>query len=316
MVFSTLQKYVVHILRGRKFFCVLPAFLWVMVRVFAVLGDPISHSLSPVMHNAAFRSLGMEDCVYHAFRVPRGCLRDALLGARAMGFGGVNLTIPLKEEAVRLVEPVGIASLMGSVNTVEFKGGEMFGHSTDGIGASLALRRGGVDVEGRRVVLVGAGGAGRAIAFQLVMEGADIVFIVNRNRQRAVTLAQEIAGKKDALEGIVGRPLDGVEVCACGLDGLSRVLGEAEVLINATSVGMKKWESVVPARYLRRGLVVFDIVYNPRETRLLRDARERGCQVIEGVWMLVYQGAESFRIWTGVSPPVEVMEEAVRSALG
>lgn len=263
--------------------------------VYAVLGDPVEHSLSPVMQNAAFSALGLSSR-YLAFRVKRERLRDAILGAEAMGFGGLNLTIPLKEEALKVVVPDENAAAMGAVNTVAFEGDGIRGYNTDGQGALMALEGAGVRVEERRVLVIGAGGAAKAIARQLSLRGADLS-IANRDRRRALDLA--------ALVGSRGY----------GLEDLDRLVPEAEVVVNATSVGMREGDPrLVDGRLFREVQTVFDIVYN-RETELLRDARQAGAKVLDGVMMLVYQGAFSIEIWTGRKAPVDVMEQAVREEL-
>ncbi|KAF5415341.1 MAG: Shikimate dehydrogenase (NADP(+)) [Candidatus Methanogaster sp.] len=274
-----------------------------MTKVYAVLGDPISHSKSPAMHNAAFGELGMP-CTYHAFRVPPSDLRDAIYGAKALGFGGLNLTIPLKEDALKYVEPDPIAARIGAVNTIDFADG-ITGHNTDGIGAMHALEDAGVLVTRRNILIIGAGGAARAIAFQFGYSGGDIV-IANRTKERADRLASDVRvglselGKTPSIESI-------------GLGAIPGKIDDADILINATSVGMHPNidATPVPAGLLRPGLAVFDIVYNPRRTRLLLEAEQKGATIVEGVRMLVYQGAEAFLIWTGREPPVDVMVEAV-----
>lgn len=268
-----------------------------MKTVFAVLGDPVSHSLSPVMHNAAFAALGL-DCEYLAFRVGRDRLGDAIKGAAALGFGGLNLTIPLKENALGFVEAEPIAGKIGAINTVDFRDG-IRGYNTDGPGAMRALTERGVVLSGAEVVLAGAGGAARGIAFHLVRAGARVT-IVNRTEDRAVSLAAEL------------------NVKSAGLDELPGLLEKAGVLINSTSVGMtpNTGETIAASDMMHPGLTVFDIVYNPVDTKLLKEARKAGAVVIDGVKMLVYQGAESFRIWTGKMPPVDIMEAAVRRRLG
>lgn len=267
-----------------------------MKTIYGVFGDPIEHSLSPLMHNAAFQALGLE-CEYHAFRVTRDNLRDALVGAAALGFGGVNLTIPLKEKALEIVEPDALARKIGAVNTVDFKGG-MRGYNTDGIGAILALKDKGIEVRGKKVLLVGAGGAARAIAYKLAWEGARVT-IANRTIQKAVSLAGEVGG------------------IGVGLDLLGELIQDSDILVNSTSVGMfpKVNETIATAEIMHPGLVVLDIVYNPLETKLLQEAKRASVGAVDGVMMLVYQGAEAFRIWTGQNPPIKVMESAVREAL-
>jgi shikimate dehydrogenase len=270
------------------------------MKLFGVLGDPVSHSLSPAMHNAAFKALGM-DCEYHAFRVSPGSLHDAIQGAFALGFGGLNLTIPLKEKALEIVKPTELAKHIGAVNTVDFKKG-IIGHNTDGLGAMKALEGSGVQVKGKNVLLLGAGGAARAIAFTLAIEGA-IVTIANRTPGRAKSLAKDV-GRAGKISG-------------CGLEDLKSLIQNSEILINSTSIGMvpKVTETIVTSDMMHQDLVVFDIVYNPLNTRLLQEAKKAGAKTIDGVMMLVYQGAEAFKIWTGKTPPVEVMEKAVRERL-
>ncbi|MCD6207366.1 MAG: shikimate dehydrogenase [Methanosarcinales archaeon] len=277
------------------------------IKTFAVLGDPIGHSISPAMHNAAFEALGMP-CEYRAFRVRLSDLRDAIHGARALGFGGLNLTIPLKEEALKYVDPDPIAARIGAVNTIDFAS-EITGHNTDGIGALRALDSAGVDIAGRNIVIIGAGGAARAIAFQFAYIGGMIV-IANRTQERADRLARDVTIGLLELEK---RPV----VRSIGLAGLASEIADAEILINATSVGMHPHPDATPVSsdLLHSGLTVFDIVYNPLRTKLLSDAELRGATVIDGVRMLVHQGAEAFRIWTGREPPADVMLEAALRGL-
>jgi shikimate dehydrogenase len=278
-----------------------------MKQVFGVFGDPISHSLSPVMHNAAFSALEM-DCVYHAFRVRPEKLEKAILGAEAMGFGGLNLTVPLKETALELecIKADLLAEKIGAINTVAFwKNGEITGHNTDGLGAKQALLDAAVEIEGSNIVVAGAGGASRAIAFQLAAEGAEIT-IINRTEERAIELARDISGI--ALSG---------KVKGTGLLGLKNLLKEADVFVNTTTLGMhpNTGTTIASAEDLHPDLTVFDIVYNPLETRLLKEAKAAGAKTVSGVMMLVYQGAEAFKLWTGTEPPIELMKKAVMEAL-
>ncbi len=278
-----------------------------MKRVFGVFGDPIAHSLSPAMHNAAFSALGM-DCIYHAFRVKPEKLEKAILGAEAMGFGGLNLTVPLKEVALKLdcVKPDPLAEKIGAINTVVFgETGEIKGYNTDGLGAKQALQNSAVEIEGSKIVVAGAGGAARSIAFQLAADGAEII-IVNRTEGRAIELAKDISTA--ALSGnVTGR----------GLSGLKDLLQDANILINTTTLGMhpSTETTIATAEDLHPDLTVFDIVYNPLETRLLREAKASGAKTVSGVLMLVYQGAEAFKLWTGIEPPVELMKKTVLEAL-
>ena len=274
-----------------------------MMKIYAVLGDPIGHSMSPVMHNAAFRALGMPDR-YHAFRVRQQDLRDAIYGAKALGFGGLNLTIPLKEEALKYVDPDPIAARIGAVNTIDFADG-IQGYNTDGIGAMRALEDVGVGVAGKNILIIGAGGASRAIAFQFAYNGGEIT-IANRTEERADKLARDLRTGLEELDR-------SSHVRSIGLDRVASEIADADILINATSIGMYPDVDASPVSpdLLRPELVVFDIVYNPLHTRLLSEAEQRGAIAIGGVRMLVHQGAEAFRIWTGREPPVDVMLEAV-----
>lgn len=278
-----------------------------MKQVFGVFGDPIAHSLSPAMHNAAFSALGM-DCIYHAFRVKPEKLEKAILGAEAMGFGGLNLTVPLKETALKLdcIKPDPLAEKIGAVNTIVFgETGEIKGYNTDGLGAKQALQNSAVEMKGSKIVVAGAGGAARSIAFQLAADGAEIT-IVNRTEGRAIELAKDISAA--SLSGnVTGR----------GLSGLKNLLQDANILINTTTLGMHPNvdTAIATAEDLHPDLTVFDIVYNPLETRLLREAKASGAKTVSGVLMLVYQGAEAFKLWTGIEPPVELMKKTVLEAL-
>ena len=278
-----------------------------MKRVFGVFGDPIGHSLSPAMHNAAFSALEM-DCVYHAFRVRPEKLEKAILGAEAMGFGGLNLTVPLKETALKLdcIKPDPLAEKIGAINTVVFeKAGEITGYNTDGLGAKKALLEAAVEIKGSKIVVAGAGGAARAIAFQLAADGAEIT-IINRTEERAIELAMDISAA--ALPG---------KIKGTGLSGIKNLLKETDILINTTTLGMhpNTETAIATAEELHSDLIVFDIVYNPLETRLLREAKAAGAKTVSGVLMLVYQGAEAFKLWTGIEPPVELMKKTVLEAL-
>lgn len=270
------------------------------MKLFGVLGDPVSHSLSPVMHNAAFKELGM-NCEYYAFKVSKDSLHDAIHGASALGFGGLNLTIPLKEKALEIVKPTDLAQKIGAVNTVDFKNG-ITGYNTDGLGALMALSKNGIKIKGKNILLLGAGGAARAIAFTLANEGANVK-IANRTPGKAISLAKEVG---------TGRNISGQ-----GFDNIETLVKNSDVLINSTAVGMLPdiSETLVTSDMMHNGMVVFDIVYNPLKTRFLKEAEKAGACTIDGVMMLVYQGAEAFRIWTGKTPPVDIMENAVREKL-
>lgn len=269
----------------------------IIMKIFGIFGDPIEHSLSPAMQNAALRALGEDGC-YHAFRVSQKNLEAALRGAAAMGFCGLNLTIPLKEKALELdfLRPDPLARAIGAVNTVAFGPERAEGYNTDGWGALLALQDAGVEVRSKNVLIIGAGGAARAIAYTLAQEGAEIS-IANRSEKRANELAACVGAR------------------GFSLLELDRLVPQADTIINCTSVGMREGDArLLEGRLLSSRQAVFDIVYN-RETQLLKDARAAGAVAVDGVMMLVYQGAKALQIWTGKKAPADVMEKAVREAL-
>jgi len=267
-----------------------------MKQFFALLGHPVSHSISPAMHSAAFLELGL-DAGYLLLDVTPENLKNAINGARALGFRGLNLTIPHKEAALDIVEPDELAASIGAINTIDLK--SMTGHNTDGTGFLRAMKAQGLDPDGLKVLLLGAGGAARAISHTLAESGARLV-IANRDAARSRRLAAGV-----------------LNATARSLEGLVEIARESDVIINATPVGMHPHaESTLLTREaFRPGQAVFDTIYNPAETRLLAEARTAGAAAFNGVGMLVHQGAESLRIWLGVEPPVLVMEAAALDAM-
>jgi shikimate dehydrogenase len=264
------------------------------MQVFGLIGNPVGHSVSPPMHEAAYEACEM-DARYVTFEPRETSLDVALAGADALGISGLNVTIPFKEQVASLVDPDPLADRIGAVNTVDFDG-EPTGHNTDAAGVVRALEHHGVALSGSAVV-VGAGGAGRAAAFALADEGLS-VHIANRTVERAESLAREIPSAS-----------------AGGLSELDARLAEADILVNATSVGMESDETPVPKSALHDGLSVLDAVYAPLETRLLREARSVGATTVDGAWMLLFQGVEAFEIWTDRKAPIEAMNGALRSEL-
>jgi shikimate dehydrogenase len=273
--------------------------------IYGVLGSPVGHSLSPTMHNAAFNALDL-NAAYYAFDVGEERVETAIRGALALGFGGLNITFPLKEAALRHCKPNALSKRIGAVNTIDRAG---TGYNTDGIGAVRALEEAGITIKGTTVLLLGAGGAAKAIAAQLLLDGARVL-IANRTASRSLILARQMtAANIDCGCG---------DVEAHGLVEIDGLLREARVLVNATTVGMRgvlDGQTLVRSPQMHPGLVVFDIVYHPLETPLLREARAAGAQTIDGVKMLVHQGAASFALWTALEPPVQIMEAAVRETL-
>ena len=270
--------------------------------IYGVIGDPIEHSISPKMHNAAFNKLGL-NCIYLPFRVVPQDLKSAMNGMRALNIRGFNVILPHKTAIIKFLDELDEAAQeIGAVNTILNDEGRLIGYNTDGLGAARALEGQHQDPSNKRIVLIGAGGAARAIAFTLARRARSIL-ILNRTKHLAVILAKDIEqrlGKK-----ILARSLAG--------NSLLEALQGADILINATSVGMypRTGQTVATRKVLHSGMVVFDIVYNPVKTMLLREAEAAGAKAITGVGMLVHQGAEAFKIWTNHSPPIEVMRRAV-----
>jgi len=279
-------------------------------RVVGVLGYPVRHSLSPDMHNAAFDALNMDWC-YVPFEVAPDHLEESVRGLAALGVVGVNLTIPHKRAVVAHLEEVrGDAAITGSANTIHFDGDRLIGYSTDGDGFLGALAGLGVDPAGTEAVVLGAGGSAVAIVVALTRAGAARITVANRTHERAEALAELVGSQAGS----------GTRIATAGWDAESvgEALEGANLLVNTTSVGMKgesQQTLPVPADALGPPMGVYDIVYTPLETSLVRMARERGCRALGGARMLVLQGAISFRIWTGVDPPIEIMENALRAGL-
>jgi shikimate dehydrogenase len=275
-------------------------------RVCGVIGDPIEHTLSPVMHNAAFEALKI-DYVFLAFNVKSAEVGNAISGMRALAVHGLNVTMPHKNAVVKYldeVDPTGKA--IGSVNTILNKDGRLLGFNTDGVGALNALEQNGVNPRSKKIVLLGAGGAAKAIAYTLAQE-ADELVILNRTLKPATELATLLKEK-------FRKKINSGELSPSMIE---ENLADSDVLINATSVGMNPNINQTPVapEWLKPDLAVMDIVYNPIETKLAKDAKASGAKVVSGVEMLIYQGAVSFEIWTACKAPVEVMRKAALNHL-
>lgn len=272
--------------------------------MFAVIGHPIKHSLSPRMHNAVFKELGL-DYEYLALDVDESQLGQKITELREKA-AGINVTIPHKVNVIKYVDEVsGDAKLVGAINTIKF-GNRAVGFNTDGIGCMKALDEKGVNPAGRKVLLVGAGGAARAIGFQLAKKNSK-VSICDMYLEKALNLAHDIQQKT------------GVKVKSSDIDEgiLERLINETDIIINATPIGMKPntGETPIKTSLLKENQVVMDIIYNPIETKLLKEAKMRGCKTIDGVGMFVHQGAEALKIWLGIQPPIELMRKTVIDSL-
>lgn len=261
--------------------------------LYAVIGHPVGHSLSPALHNAAFSATGL-NAVYMAFDVQD--LESCIRGIRAMGIKGLSITIPHKSAVIPFLNAVDeIAGRVGAVNTVLNDDGYLIGSNTD-VGGALSCLENRVRLAHKSCLLIGAGGAARAIGFALRQRDVDLQ-VVNRNPQRGKTLAKF---------------LDCPFVPLADLPGIA-----ADILINTTPVGMEPHTDrfLINENLLKERMLVMDIIYNPLETKLLRMAKAKGCQTINGLEMFLHQGAEQFRLWSGLEPPVEHMARAVAKAL-
>ena len=275
-------------------------------KVCGVIGDPIEHTLSPIMHNAAFQALKI-DYVFLAFRVQATEVENAINGLRALAIQGLNVTMPHKNAVIKYLDELDpTAKTIGSANTILNKDGRLFGFNTDGVGALNALEQNGVGVRGKKILLLGAGGAAKAIGYTLSQE-ADELVILNRTPKQATELTNLLKQKFNKK----------ISSDALSPKTVKANLVEADVLINATSMGMKpnSDQSPIKSEWLKPDLAVMDIVYNPLETKLAKDAKAAGAKVVGGVEMLIYQGAASFEIWTACKAPVEVMRKAALNHL-
>jgi shikimate dehydrogenase len=282
--------------------------------VVAVFGQPVAGNPTQYMMEKAFAQVGL-DWRYLTLEIAPAGLADAVRGMRAMGFRGCNLTIPHKVEVLKYLDRTSeAATLMGAVNCVNRVGDELVGENTDGKGFVQSLRSL-TDPQGKRVVILGAGGAARAIAVEVALAGAAEIAIVNRTEQRGQELADLLNNHVHIGQVHVGQ----VHVAAQFVkwEGNYDVPPETEVLINATSIGLRDGEARLPLSVatLESDMVVADVIFNPPETRLIRDARQRGCKTLDGLGMLVNQAVIAFKIWTGKDADAEVMRDALEEFL-
>jgi shikimate dehydrogenase len=267
-------------------------------RIAGVIGDPVRHSLSPTLHNAAFRALDL-DWAYVAFDVAAGDAANAVAGMRALHIEGLNVTMPHKADVIPALDALSpTAERLGAVNTIAWRGTELYGDNTDGVGFLDSLRLDhGLDVSGWRCVILGAGGAARAVVAALADAGVKEVVVVNRTPEKATVAAQ--------LAGSVGRV------------GAVEEAKNADLIVNATPLGMGVWEGEIPVgqEHLSSGQVVCDLVYHPHKTALLEAAKEAGAVAVNGLGMLIHQAAHAFRLWTGEDPPLAAMSAAAMREL-
>lgn len=266
-------------------------------KICLIIGDPVSHSLSPIMHNAGYKALGIEDqFVFLGAKVnikDVGVVADAM---RKMGIHGLTCTIPHKVEVMKFLDKIDeTARKIGAVNTVLNRNGKLIGFNTDWLGAVVPLEKI-TSLTGKKALVLGAGGAARAVVFGLLKKGVDVT-IFNRTKEKAIKLAEEFQ---------------------CQVTDLRREseIKDFDIIVNTTSVGMKPFdqETPIPTEFINKKQVVFDIVYVPFETKLLKEAKKRGAKIIHGVEMLLHQGTAQFEIYTGKKAPEEIMRKTLTSS--
>lgn len=263
-----------------------------------IIGDPVEHSLSPAMHNAGYEALDIDDqFVFTACRISAEDLQTVMQAVRTLHIRGISCTVPHKEEVLPYLDAIDpIAQTIGAVNTVINDGGVLTGYNTDWLGTVTPLEML-APIKGKTVALIGAGGAARAIAYGVTSKGAKLT-IYNRTLETAQKLAHEFGGEAFSVQEI-------------------EQIKDADIILNATTIGMhpQEGESPVPTEHISSKHIVFDAVYSPYNTSLLRDAKAKGAQVIHGTEMLLYQGVEQFKLYTGHDAPVEAMRKEVIRAI-
>ncbi|MFX0032963.1 MAG: shikimate dehydrogenase [Candidatus Hodarchaeota archaeon] len=276
-------------------------------KILGVIGHPIEHSMSPIMHNAAIQDLRL-NYVYIAFDIHPNTLKKAIKGIKTLNIKGVNVTLPHKERIIKFVDVLDdIAQKIKTINTIKNEDGILKGRNTDVEGAKKALLDAGCKIAGKQVLLLGAGGAAKAISYAIASEVEKII-IINRTKDRAKRLVNDLKNEiefdiesKEYTDAIIREEIN-----------------SSDILINTTPIGMfpNKEISPISKNYLHNRLFVFDVIYNPLETQLLRDSKEIGCRILGGLDMLVNQGALAFEWWTNKKPNIELMKTKVIEYLG
>ena len=282
----------------------------VNTKLVGLLGSPLGHSFSPAMHNRAFQTLDL-NYFYMPIEVTSEHLQDVARGISRMNFAGYNITIPHKIQIMQYLDHIDeLARGIGAVNTVKIENGVSTGYNTDGLGYIQTLEtEAEISVAGKRCFILGCGGGARAIAMTLAFQNVEQIILCNRTEQKAHDLCAEINANVRECCTVVSMN---------NRSEIKAAINHIDVLINTTSVGMHPDESRMPLEtdLVPEGIIVSDIVYNPLKTKLLQVADEKGCRIVYGLGMLVYQGAEAFKIWTGLEPPVEEMYGVVRALKG
>ena len=273
-------------------------------KTYCIIGDPIDHSLSPAIHNAAFTTLGL-NCSYIAFRVQEGQLKNSMDSLRAINIGGFNVTMPHKVTVLNYVDRSDkIAEMVGAANTVNNEGGKFHAYNTDVVGFIEPLRQRKIDLNGFEVLILGAGGAARAVAVALSQEkGVSKINIFNRDIDRSTSLANMINKS-------------GIEIGIISQNDVQKIAFRSNLIINTTPLGMKNEQSLIKTSSISKESIVYDIVYKPIETKLLENARTAGAQIIYGYEMLLEQAIASFKIWFRIDPPIESMKKVLFGMFG
>ena len=284
-------------------------------KILGVIGDPIEHTFSPAMHNAGLDALNL-NYIYLPFHVKPDRLKECIEGAKSMGIQGLNVTIPHKTNVIKELDSIDpVAQMIGAVNTIQFIYDDenvlTKGYNTDGYGCVRAIEEK-TSVEGKNVTITGAGGASRAVAFQIANSGIDGLSILNRNVNKAESLVNDLKSNLSTM-GVE------IDINAFEIDDLKRELDSSDIFIDTTPIGMYPNvddKAIASADMLHEDLVVNDIVYTPMETSLIKEAIEANANVVYGYKMLLYQGIRSFEIWLNQEAPVDEMEKALLDVLG
>lgn len=268
-----------------------------------LLGSPVSHSISPDMHNFSFDKLGI-DARYYAIDIKPNELSEIMDDIREVDFLGANVTMPLKTEIIKYLDKLDISSeLAGSVNTVVPINGQLVGYTTDGAGFVDSLQEINVNVEGKDILILGAGGAATSIIVELALNKANSITIAkrfNKTLNNVKDFASKVTSKTKCSTSVINIEDNNI---------LKEAISKCHILINATPIGMTSNDSLIDKSFLRPSLVVCDLIYEPAMTKLLKDASDVGCKYINGKYMLLYQGARSFRLWTDLSMPIEDVKD-------
>lgn len=278
-------------------------------KIIGLFGFPVEHTLSPAMHNAAFKAMGFDMC-YLPFKVAPQDLLHAVRAVKALNLTGINVTVPHKEKVVSLLDEVDKEALfIGAVNTIVNKDGKLTGYNTDGRGFMRSLSEAGIQVRGKKILIIGTGGASRAISYYL-SEKAGKLFLFDIDKKKAEKLVRDLRKIRENVFFFSYQPcLSGRQASA-----ISHQLDEIDIIINATPLGLKKGDPLpVNLNNLHKKHIVCDLIY--RKTPLLDRASKKGCKVLNGLGMLLWQGVFAFELWTGKKPPVEVMQKALKSGL-